>query len=795
MEKKIINSYPAECWNDTTPLGNGTLGASVYGCVYDERILINHEALYNWVCNKGYPDISYALSEVRALMDEGKYKEANTYYTDIINKTGFRSNKGKFFPAFDIHMIFETEAAPKDYSRVLDMEKGICTVSYTENGEKCVRTVFASQRDRAVVINLKKTKPFSVKISLERHDMTDYVDNFYCDEFKSFAQNGYVYSESKTGGGLHFTGIVKVLDTDGNIVSGGSDNAKTVGMSGEATLKDYVKIENATDVTLVFDMNKSPLPFEEMVSLVDKCQKDFATLLSEQERDFSALFNKTRLTLTDEKNVSNEQLFLDSYGGVVDKRFIEKMADFGRYLLISSSVGCEFPANLQGLWNGAYSPAWACTFFNNENIQMAYWQAYAGNLSEAALPLFNLYEKFFDDYRENAKNLFGCRGILLPLFMDNSNGKKENTQPHVLYWTGSSAWISAIYYDYYLYTGDEKFLRERAYPFMKESALFYEDFMVYDSNGKLKSYPSNSPENYPDGDFEGAKQISVAINSTMDFALLKELLTNLISSAKKLGIDKEKQEDWAKMLSAIPEYEINEDGAIKEWLHPNFKDNYHHRHQSHIYPLFPGFEVNEENNPELFEAMRVAVNKRLVIGLKSQTGWSLAHMANIFARLNDGEGAKECLDLLVRFCTGANLYTYHNDWRNMGVTLKYMHAGHAPYQVDANMGFVSAVYEMLLYSDSDKIKLLPALPHELASGRIEHIQARGGFDVSIFWAENRVKVRIKSLLGKSVNVGLKGFTLSTTSDKLSSSKYGESYKLLTLAVGEEIELDYKAIEV
>ena len=166
MEKKIINSYPAECWNDTTPLGNGTLGASVYGCVYDERILINHEALYNWVCNKGYPDISYALAEVRALMDQGKYKEANTYYTDIINKTGFRSNKGKFFPAFDIHMIFETEAAPENYKRVLDMESGVCTVSYTENGEECTRTIFASQRDRVVVVNLKKTKPFSVKISL-----------------------------------------------------------------------------------------------------------------------------------------------------------------------------------------------------------------------------------------------------------------------------------------------------------------------------------------------------------------------------------------------------------------------------------------------------------------------------------------------------------------------------------------------------------------------------------------------------------------------------------------------------
>ncbi len=791
MDKKIINSYPSVGWNDTTPLGNGTLGASVYGCVYDERILINHEALYNWTCNVGYPDISYALKEVRALMDDGKYKEANTYYTDIIKNTGFRSNKGKFFPAFDIHMIFETEGAFENYKRELDMERGICTVSYTENGERCTRTIFASQRDRAVVINLKKTKPFSVKISLERHDMADYVDNFYCDEFKSFAKDGYVYSESKTGGKLHFTGIVKVLNTDGKIVSGGSDKSLNNGMSGEVALKDYIKIEGAKDITLVFNMSKSPLDFDSMVSLVDKCQKSYEVLLSEQEKDFSALFNKTRLCLTKEENASNEQLFLNSYNGKVDNRFIEKMADFGRYLLISSSVGCEYPANLQGLWNGAYSPAWACTFFNNENIQMAYWQAYAGNLSEAVLPLFNLYDRFKDDYRENAKNLFGCRGLLLPLFMDNSNGKKENTQPHVLYWTGSSAWISAIYYDYYLYTGDERFLSERAYPFMKESALFYEDFMVYDERGKLKSYPSNSPENNPDGAFEGAKQISVSINATMDFALLKELLTNLISASAKLGIDEDKRAEWKKMLLAIPEYEINEDGAIKEWLHPDFKDNYRHRHQSHIYPLFPGFEINEENNKEIFDAMKVAVEKRLVIGLKSQTGWSLAHMANIFARLGDGKGAKECLDLLIRFCTGENLYTYHNDWRNMGVTLKYMHAGHAPFQIDANMGFVSAVYEMLLYSDNDKIKLLPALPIELKEGSIEGVCARGGFELSIYWNEKEVKAKIKSLLGKPVNIGLKGYTITTASDKLSSSKYGENYKLLTLNKNEEIELIYK----
>ena len=165
-------------------------------------------------------------------------------------------------------------------------------------------------------------------------------------------------------------------------------------------------------------------------------------------------------------------------------------------------------------------------------------------------------------------------------------------------------------------------------------------------------------------------------------------------------------------------------------------------------------------------------------------------MANIFARLNDGEGAKECLDLLIRFCTGVNLYTYHNDWRNMGVTLKYMHAGHAPYQVDANMGFVAAVYEMLLYSDGDKIKLLPALPKELEKGSTEHIQARGGFDVSVEWSVERVAVKIKSLLGNEVNVGLKGYTLNTSDTRLKDSRYGDSFKLLTLEKDDEIELIY-----
>ncbi|MBO5338824.1 MAG: glycoside hydrolase family 95 protein [Clostridia bacterium] len=743
MKKILINKYPATRWNDTTPLGNGVLGASVYGAVYDERILINHEALFNWCENKEIPDISYALNEVRSLMDKGDYITAESYYTNILLEKKYQPSSGKYYPAFDIHMLFESNDAFTDYSRSLDMENGVCRVSYKDGGYDCLREVFASQDNGAIIVRLTSEAPQNIKLALEKHDLTDLPDEGGASEQKTYTSNDGIYSEFTTQGGLNYCGIIKILKTDGEMKFGTLKKRK-IDMSGDASFNGFLEITNATEVLLAVYACDTIQGQDKMLELVNELSSDYDELYLKHSKRFSELFNRTTLSLSSGENRSTEELLLDSYNGVVDARLIEKMADFGRYLLISSSINCSFPANLQGIWNGEYSPAWACTYFNNENIQMAYWQACRGSLAESLLPLFNLYDKFKDDYRENARNLYGCRGLLLPLFMDNGCGKKKNLQPHVLYWTGSSAWISAIYYEYYLYTRDVEFLRNRAYPFMKECALFYEDFYVYDENGKLKSYPSDSPENRPNGKFEGGGEISVCINPTMDFALLKELLTNLIDSATSLDVDSDKVEEWKKMLLSIPEYEINEDGAIKEWLHSDFLDNYHHRHQSHIYPLFPSYEIGK-NEKEMFEAMRVAVEKRLVIGLKEQTGWSLAHMANIYARLKDGRGVKKCIDLLLRFCTGENLFTYHNDWRNMGVTLKYMHAGKAPFQIDANMGFTSAIYEMLLYAaPNGKFDLLPALPKELASGEVKGLKTQSGVDVSIKWTKDTAIATLKA---------------------------------------------------
>ena len=738
MEKIIVSKYPATRWNDSTPLGNGVLGASVYGCVYEERILINHEALFNWCEDKEIPDISDALKKVRELMDMGDYITAESYYTKLLQENKYQPSSGKYYPAFDLHFLFQNKDAFTEYSRELDMENGLCTVKYKDAGKLFTREVFASQTDGAIIVRLTSEDEQNLKFALEKHDLVDLPDSGGSSEQKTIALDDGIYSEFTTQGGLNYSGIVKILKTDGKITHG-TQKKRNIDMCGDASFNGFIEISSTREVVLAIFAWDTPVGEKFAKNAVSELSNDYQTLFNKHKKQFSSLFGRTRITLSNNKNLSLEELLLDSYNGVVDPRLIEKMADFGRYLLISSSINCNYPANLQGIWNGEYSPAWACTYFNNENIQMAYWQACKGGLAEALLPLFNLYDKFKEDYRENARKLYGCRGLLLPLFMDNGCGKKKNLQPHVLYWTGSSAWISAIYYEYYQYTKDEKFLRDRAYPFMKECALFYEDFYVYDENGKLKSYPSDSPENRPNGPFEGGGEISVCINPTMDFALLKELLTNLIESAEQMKIDSDKICEWKKMLRAIPDYEINDDGAIKEWLHKDFLDNYHHRHQSHIYPLFPAYEIGKDDTV-LFEAMKVAVEKRLVIGLKEQTGWSLAHMANIYARLKDGAGAKKCLDLLLRFCTGPNLFTYHNDWRNMGVTLKYMHAGKAPFQIDANMGFTAAVYEMLLYSTPNgKIEILPALPTEWETGEISRIYTQNGVSVSIKWSKENAE--------------------------------------------------------
>ncbi|MFC1763366.1 glycoside hydrolase family 95-like protein, partial [Planctomycetota bacterium] len=524
--------------------------------------------------------------------------------------------------------------------------------------------------------------------------------------------------------------------------------------------------------------------------------------LTTVDGDYEALFNRHRslhsqrfnamginLTVNKEEKTPNEILLLNAYQGSASPELMQRLFDYGRYLLISSSRAGGYPANLQGIWNGDYRPPWSSLYGINENLQMNYWQALPGNLKESIMAFYDYFDSHMDEFRYNAKQLWGCKGIYIPPFMSPESAIMRMTAPHVIHWTDAAGWLASFYYDYYLFTGDQDFLKNRAVPFMKEVALFYEDYMVKDENGKNMFFPGQSPENQP-----ADNPVKVQINSTIAVAIAKEVFTNLVKACELLDIEQEGVKRWKQCLADMPAYRINEDGALCEWLHPDFKDNYEHRHQSHIYPLFPGQEVTAESNPEIYEACKVAIEKRLIIGLQSQTGWSLAHMANVYARLGDGERAMEALNILARCCLGQNLFTYHNDWRKMGATLTMTWGRTAPFQMDANFGIAAAVTEMLCGSNADMLRVLPALPDAWSTGEFHGMLTRAGVRTSLQWDMTKKELKLSLVAERDADFDIKfpgdiAKLGCSRSEVLKVSTHGDNYRRVRLAKGQELSME------
>ena len=749
-------------WRDALPTGNGAIGAMPYGRVNKERILLNHERLWYRGVTNDLPDISDKLPELRQLMKDKKYLEANDLYYNTMKEKGYSADCASYHPAGDIFIEMPTEKAFKNYSRELDMKTACTSVQWHDGDIQYKRDCFVSRVNDTCVVRISASKANAVNalISLEPHDLLDAV----MQNHENFTPPITFESEA-SGDKLHLTGkytLENGIETDDGREFGISAKIITKGTS---SLNDNaIKIDNADDVLILvkfFVYEESKSAFERIDDELDALPESFDILFNEHVKCHSELYNRTSFELeTDTNNSSTEELLLKAYSGEAPLELVEKMANYGRYLLICSSRPGGLPSNLQGIWNGDYAPPWACFFMINENLQMNYWQSLPGQIPETLLGVVDFYTSYMDDFRENAKKLYGCNGIFIPSLMSPDTGLSTHTGSWIINWIGGAGWLAQHFYDYYLYTGDEKFLTERAIPFMLEIADFYEDFLYKNESGEYTVCPSISPENWPT-EFTAPEYKSntsmcarITYNATMDIAIIKEVLTNLINSSKELSINSERISIWQEIINNLPEYQINEDGAVREWLHPDFSDNYFHRHQSQLYPVFPGNEVSREESPELYKAFKVAVDKRLVIGLKDQTGWSLSHMANINARLGDGETAAECLDIMARSCIGKNFFTYHNDYREMGITNTNICGKSAPFQIDANMGWTAAVYEMLLFSAHGEIKLFPALPKRWRKGTINNLRARGQLNVSLQWdrAKNTYTAEIMAEKACKVNI-------------------------------------------
>ncbi|ASA26313.1 alpha-L-fucosidase [Paenibacillus donghaensis] len=757
-------------WREALPSGNGKLGASVQGGIQEETVLLLHSELWHWGWKDELPDVSHTLPETRRLMDEEQYLEASWHLTRTLQAQGYASRLSSRFPLAALTVSMTCDSAFRKYRRELDMDTGEVQVRWQEGKRSYSRSLFVSRADDCVVYELEGReleeigtvqetgaagKPLLTGTVGLRFPPGDRVRED--EEFTALklsvtvrADGDYLLYGGRNDDGQDFGAVLRLIRVEEEPGLEDATDGKTLSHlgsqmdSGDARRSE--RHEPELSGKLHFQTSGKLLILVKMFAAGERKQEwsrlkqelaalgtDYGTLLARHTELHQPLFRSAELDLDDaaDDGCCNEELLLVAYEGEAPTGLVRKLWAYGRYLFISgTSEHSSLPFGLYGLWGGDYRLIWGHNMAN-ENVQMMYWHAAVGGLSRLNLSLFRYYNGLMEDFRDNARKLYGCGGIYIPAGTTPGMGVPNQIVPVIMNWTGAAGWLARHYYEHYQYTGDRQFLLKEAVPFMMEALRFYEDFLVLDADGQYIIYPSVSPENTPenfmprDGQ-QLAHPMPTAINATMDIAIIKELLQHVIEASRIAGIHSGEIPRWESMLERLPSYILGEEGAVKEWLHPAFEDRCDHRHLSHLYPVFPGQEVTREEQPELFRAFETTVHQRQ---LGAQSGWSLAHMSSIYARLGDGERALESLDILARSCLLNNGFTLHNDWRNMGVCMS-MPA--APVQLDANLGWVNAVQEMLLFVSPQWIKLLPALPARWTRGSIHGWCIPGG-SLSLAW--------------------------------------------------------------
>lgn len=742
----IIMAYPASWWGgrwrDATPLGNGITGAGVYGSVNHETIAISRTNMWTNDEGREMPDVAETFAASKKLFEKGEYGRAIPLTVNAMRAKGFTRNETYPVPLADLHIETDAETGFYNYRRLLNMATGEATIQWSDNGTNYERKQFVSREGDIIAVKVVSTKPFSANIYLTPHSFNDSVKPYNLNnKVESLPLNfqtsvlgsRYCYEIEYCKG--KFAGAMIDLRCDGE------KNIST----------DSILLNNITCCEMFikcFDHNALCEVSDVLTAFFDISAFSYETLLNIHAKKHYNIYGRSQLDLganRKEREKANELLLLEAYKGHAPVALIEKMALFGKYLMVSaSSTEGGNPCTLTGLWNFEYDAFWSINMAN-ENVQVIYWHTLPSNMPEQMRVLLSYYERGMPEMQKVAKNIFGCRGIFLPSDTTPGVWTFRSDATHLLYWTGGAAWISQFFYDYFEYTLDYGFLEKHALPFMRQAALFYEDFVSYDQNGKIIFAPSVSPENAPNGYDQPLR------NATMDFALLKDLLKKLIKGSRLLGVYEKDVLIWQKLLSAIPDYMINEDGAVKEWMTPELGENYNHRHLSHIYPLFPGDEITEGD--PLYGGFCTALKKR-EIGVSAQASWSFVHISSALARIGDAEGIFNNFNNMARFCVMSNLFTVHNDWRNMGISLGLEHA---PFQIDGNTGLTNVVYDMIVYSGAGFIRILPALHEQFRKGYIKNFLCKGQITGSIKWNRgvNKCELKLESAIDQTIDIDMK----------------------------------------
>lgn len=747
-------------WDQAFPCGNGPVGAMAYGNPQDETILLNHEALWYPLHEKPgeVPNMAQHLPKLREMLTQGRYTEGENFWNSKLKEFDYGLQRNPFtnpyHPAFDllIHQPDKHDTAGigrvGNYRRHLDFETGEDVATWTQDGSEYQRNLFVSRTDDVLVLRLRGSMPGTVTtdITLVPHNPQKEIYSMWMGRKKEYllARKAYkgdpiTYKTSvddqsrltlcgRYWDGREFGGVARVWAEGGSM---------------KASADNKVKVSGADEVIIIVKLFANETSHEAVIELlkstIESLSTDYDTLFTPHAKQHRELFLRMTLDLNggNQRELSNKQLQeLSTDVDSLSTALLERLFDYGRYLLISSSRPDGLPANLQGVWSGTWTPAWSSDYTTDENVQMCYWQALPGNMVEVCLPYFDYFDSLIPDWKTNARQIWGCRGIYS--YMRHSDHGLIVQDAQWQFWTAGAGWLAQLYYDYYLYTGDRDFLAQRAFPFMKEVALFYEDFVVEDADGKYMFSPSHSPENIAVSKKNKESKSRTTINATMDVAVTKEVLTNLIAACEILDVEKEGVERWRKMLTKLPAYQLRPDGAIKEWIHPDLIGQPGHRHMVHIYPLFPGFEINGDKGDD---AIREGC--RLVLESKFNregdfAAWSCAHQACAYARLGDADRTLECVRRVCLTCCPENLLSFC--WTD------------GPFNMDANSGLSAAVLESLVYSRPGILKLFPSLPEAWSKGEVKGLLARGGIELRLNWDRDKVKVELLSKTAQTVTV-------------------------------------------
>lgn len=703
---KIWYKQPAEIWEEAIPLGNGKLGAMVFGKTDREEIQLNEESIwYGAKCDRINPDAYEYLPQIRQLIFDGKISEAEKLCKYALS--GCPESMHPYQSLGNAFIEFDNHNGIMDYYRELDLDKALYSQHYSLDNTLFERKMFISKPADVLVMKFtaKGTGTLNFDVILRRERFFDGT-----------------YKIENNGVGLY-----------GNLGKGGSDFVFAImGNNVGGTLKtigEHLIVQDAKEVTLVLGADTSyhhcGKSLDEIKDIVhkkctDALNQGFDALLSEHEKDYGQLFNRTSFSLLCEENyddIPTDIRIADSADNNADIKLSELYFAYGRYLLISCSREDTLPATLQGLWNKDMTPPWDSKYTININAQMNYWPAESTNLSECHMPLLKHIKTIAATGKETAQKMYGCRGFVAHHNTDiYGDSAPQDFWIPGSYWVMGGAWLCTHIYTHYEYTLDKDFLEEY-YPLLIESAQFFLDFLV-EKDGYLVTCPSVSPENtyiLPDGT-KGC--ISYAV--TMDNQILRDLFNICIDASNVLGKNDEIIEKIKKALEKLIPTRLASDGSIMEWIDEYEEDEPGHRHISHLYGLFPSNQISYEKTPELIEGAKKTLSKRLSRG-GGHTGWSRAWILNHYAMLRDGNKCFENLQKLFENSTYPNLFDKH-----------------PPFQIDGNFGVTAGIANMLCQSTADRIIILPALPDAWKNGKVSGLRVKGAGTVDIEFSDSKL---------------------------------------------------------